>query len=100
MIADPGRGIVSHDKEKFLLYWLSNRTDESGHVGTVLLMEPAPDFYKTDGQKECKSSWSIITHYLRQVSATLFRYLFVAYYFFTCTNTSISSANYGGYRLS
>jgi len=65
-IADPSRGMVSYDKEKFLRYWLSNQTDDSGQVGTILLMEPTPDFYKSEGEKEHKLSWGIITQYLRQ----------------------------------
>ena len=35
-------------------------------VGTILLMEPTPDFYKSEGEKEHKLSWGIITQYLRQ----------------------------------
>jgi ATP-binding cassette subfamily B protein len=65
-IADPARGIISYKKEEFQPYWISNQTDGIGMVGTVLLMEPTPEFYKKEGEKEQKLNWTIITNYLRQ----------------------------------
>lgn len=65
-IADPARGLISYKKEEFQQYWISNQTEGIGIVGTVLLMEPTPDFYKSEGEKERKLNWSIITNYLRQ----------------------------------
>ncbi|SEW52322.1 peptidase domain-containing ABC transporter [Chitinophaga arvensicola] len=64
-IADPGRGIVSYKKAEFLRYWVSNSKDEIGEIGTVLLMEPSPAFYESEGEKEAKLNWGIITRYLR-----------------------------------
>lgn len=64
-IADPASGIVIYKKEEFLSYWLSN-VKEGSEVGTVLLMEPTPDFYKSEGEKEHKLSWNIVTQYLKQ----------------------------------
>lgn len=65
-IADPARGLISYNKDEFQQYWISNQTDGIGLVGTVLLMEPTPDFYKSEGEKQRKLNWSIITNYLRQ----------------------------------
>jgi ATP-binding cassette subfamily B protein len=65
-IADPARGIIVYKKDEFLQFWLSNQTEDTGKVGTILLMEPSPDFYKSEGEKEHKLSWGIITQYLRQ----------------------------------
>lgn len=65
-VADPAVGIVDYSKEEFLQYWVSNRVEGTGDVGTALLMEPAPVFYKSEGEKEQKLSWTVITQYLRQ----------------------------------
>ncbi len=65
-IADPARGIIPYTKEEFLRYWLSNKTDNIGDVGTALLMETTPRFYENEGEKEHKLSWGIVTQYLQQ----------------------------------
>lgn len=70
-IADPGRGLVSYPKDEFLQYWVSNEKDNIGHVGTVLLMEPAPAFYESEGEKEHKLNWGVVTQYLRPARGQL-----------------------------
>ncbi|HEY2580887.1 MAG TPA: peptidase domain-containing ABC transporter [Mucilaginibacter sp.] len=65
-IADPARGIISYKKKEFLQFWLSNKTEDIGQVGTILLMEPGPNFYKSEGEKEHKLSWKVVTQYLHQ----------------------------------
>ncbi|WP_291122630.1 cysteine peptidase family C39 domain-containing protein [Flavobacterium sp. UBA6046] len=50
-IADPARGIISYKKKVGIQFWLSNEAEEIGQVGTTLLLEPAPDFYKSEGEK-------------------------------------------------
>jgi ATP-binding cassette subfamily B protein len=70
-VADPAVGIVDYSKEEFLHYWISNKVEGAGDVGTALLMEPAPVFYKNEGEKEQKLSWTVITQYLRQNKAAL-----------------------------
>jgi ATP-binding cassette subfamily B protein len=70
-IADPAVGLVDYKRDEFLRYWISNKVDGAGEVGTALLMEPSPNFYKTEGEKEEKLSWTIITQYLRQTRPQL-----------------------------
>jgi ATP-binding cassette subfamily B protein len=64
-IADPGEGIISYQKAEFIAHWQSNKNDDTGHVGTTLLLEPGPAFYENEGEKEHKISWRTITQYLR-----------------------------------
>jgi ATP-binding cassette subfamily B protein len=64
VVADPGRGMITYKKTEFLNYWISNKKEEIGEVGTVLLMEPTPSFYDNEGEKEHKLKWSIIAQYL------------------------------------
>jgi ATP-binding cassette subfamily B protein len=72
-IADPARGIVYYAKDEFLQFWVSNQINDIGRVGGVLLMEPSPDFYKIEGQKEQKLGWGVITQYLRPSRHQLFQ---------------------------
>jgi ATP-binding cassette subfamily B protein len=64
-VADPARGMILYKKEEFLRYWLSSVVQDVGNVGTALLMEPAPSFYETEGEKVHNLNWGIITQYLR-----------------------------------
>lgn len=65
VVADPGRGIITYSKKEFLRYWVSNKNEEFGEVGTVLLLEPTTAFYNEDGEKEHKLKWNIVAQYLK-----------------------------------
>lgn len=65
-IADPAGGIILYKKKEFLQYWLSNKVEDIGDVGTALLLEPASTFYENTGEKEHKLTWGNITQYLYQ----------------------------------
>jgi len=64
-IADPDLGKISYSIKEFKDHWLSNEDGELGEVGTVLLLEPSPDFYSHENEKENKLSWEVIISYLR-----------------------------------
>ncbi len=54
-ISDPGQGNKVYTKQEFLKYWAS--IDENGDkFGIVLLLEPTPQFYELDNEKEDESS--------------------------------------------
>lgn len=72
VIADPARGMITYTREEFLQYWISNKKEEIGEAGTVLLVEPTPIFYDQEGEKEHKLKWSLITQYLGQSKRQLF----------------------------
>lgn len=72
VVADPGKQIITYTKEEFLRYWITNKKDEFGEVGTVLLMEPSPTFYETEGEKERKLNWGSVSKYLLQSKQQLF----------------------------
>jgi ATP-binding cassette subfamily B protein len=64
-VADPAMGIIEYNRAEFLQHWLSNKEMDNGDVGTALLMEPTPAFYESEGEKERKLTWGIVTQYLR-----------------------------------
>jgi ATP-binding cassette subfamily B protein len=63
-VADPARGMITYSREEFLQYWISKRDEDIGLMGTVLLMEPTPDFYRVEGDKERKLDWTVVSSYL------------------------------------
>lgn len=60
-IVDPAHGIVKITKEAFLKAWIS--TDDN--FGVALLLEPTPDFYKGDDEKEVSGNLAFLFNYLK-----------------------------------
>ncbi len=65
-IADPAKGIIVYTKEEFTKQWISTVNEKDESVGTALLLEPTPEFYKQEGEKENKLSWGLVLQYLQQ----------------------------------
>jgi ATP-binding cassette subfamily B protein len=65
-IADPAKGLISYTKEEFLQQWVSTINETGEGIGTALLLEPTPAFYKHEGEKENKLSWGLVLQYLKQ----------------------------------
>ncbi len=66
-IADPGKGLITYKTGDFLKYWSSSKNEEGNSIGTALLLEPTPEFYKFESEREQKLSWSRISRYLYTV---------------------------------
>lgn len=69
-IADPGKGIITYTKDEFLNHWISSSSsplvERDGGEGIALLLEPTPNFYNEEGEKEQKLSWKLVLQYLAQ----------------------------------
>ncbi len=63
-VADPRHGLIKYSKEEFLNGWLSSRKDGEDH-GIALLLEPTPDFYAQEGEREDHAKFSFLFKYLR-----------------------------------
>lgn len=63
-VSDPAHGLVKYTKEEFCQGWISTRK-EGEDQGLCLLLEPAPDFYKTEDESMNKSSFKFLFSYLR-----------------------------------
>ena len=64
-IADPGKGIIKYTLPEFKEHWISSVNEEGNRTGIALLLEPTPDFYRSEGEKEHKLSWNLVLQYLR-----------------------------------
>lgn len=62
VIGDPAKEILKLDKKEFLKSW-SVEQDNGLYFGILLLLEPSPEFYNQDDNKENKSN-RIIFNYL------------------------------------
>ena len=76
-IADPAIGVINYNREQFLEHWASSKTNGVHDVGVALMLDPTPDFYKQESQKENKLSWNLALQYLRNSRGQIFR-VFIA----------------------
>ncbi|MCL2097443.1 MAG: peptidase domain-containing ABC transporter [Bacteroidales bacterium] len=64
LVADPAHGLIKYSKEEFLSGWLSSRKDDEDR-GIALLLEPTPDFYAQEGEREDRTKFFFLFKYLR-----------------------------------
>lgn len=64
-IADPGKGLRSLPEAEFLAHWLSTKL-ESQNFGILLTLEPTPDFYNTEEDRDKGLSFTYLIGYLRR----------------------------------
>lgn len=66
-VADPAVGLLKYDKETFLKSWLSVSEYGDGNLtqGTVLLLEPTPQFYNEEAPQDSKLHFRYLLEYLR-----------------------------------
>lgn len=62
-VADPAFGRTVYTREEFLKGWISTRKDGEAK-GSVLLLQPTPDFQNLDGEPVKKSGFSYLFRYL------------------------------------
>jgi ATP-binding cassette subfamily B protein len=62
-VADPAHSLVSYKRSEFLKCWYSTKKDEE-NVGTALLLEPTPEFYRDSDDEEKKFKISRMAGYL------------------------------------
>lgn len=63
-VADPGQGKIKFTVQEFLSGWLSTKT-EGQDEGVALLLEPTPDFYNAEDEKQDKSKLRFVLQYLK-----------------------------------
>jgi ATP-binding cassette, subfamily B, bacterial len=51
LVADPAKRLITYSKEALLQHWETTVNDDQNPVGTVLLLEPTPDFFEQKGDK-------------------------------------------------
>ena len=54
-ISDPAHGLIKYTKDEFLDGWIANKQKLSHSEGSVLLIEPTPEFYKNEDDTTSKN---------------------------------------------
>jgi ATP-binding cassette subfamily B protein len=62
-VADPAHDLVVYNKKEFLKCWYSSKENEES-IGTALLLEPTPEFYRDSDDEEKKFKISRMFGYL------------------------------------
>ena len=63
-VADPGQRLIKFTVQEFLSGWLSTKT-EGQDEGVALLLEPTPDFYAAEDEKQDKTKLRFVLQYLK-----------------------------------
>lgn len=63
-VADPAVGLLRYTQVQFQERWVTIGADDIS--GIALLMEPSPNFYNEEGDKENGLNWGLVFRYLRQ----------------------------------
>jgi len=71
-VADPARGLVKYSREEFEKNWAMTTIDEE-KVGLVLILQPTPEFYEQEEEKEGKSGFSFLLRYIKMYRKYFFQ---------------------------
>ena len=63
-VADPAHGLIKYSLKEFTRNWISHQNDGEAK-GIALLLEPSPEFYKQEDEKQDKSTIRFMFKYLR-----------------------------------
>lgn len=63
-IADPAIGAVKLSKDELIRNWASSKMDDQP-AGLVLIIEPTPSLYQTEGEHENRRGFSFLLKYIR-----------------------------------
>ena len=63
-ISDPAHGLITFTKKEFIKNWVGNNANKYTEEGVVLLLEPTPEFYQSEFEKDEKFGFSFIFKYL------------------------------------
>ncbi|MGB8490276.1 MAG: cysteine peptidase family C39 domain-containing protein, partial [Bacteroidales bacterium] len=71
-VADPAAGLLKYSGKEFCKSWYSSKSDGTDQ-GTALILEPTPEFYKQEDEKESRLSLSYLINYIRPYKKYIFQ---------------------------
>lgn len=66
-VSDPAIGLIEYNQQEFLKFWIGNNANENTEEGIALLLEPTPNFHKSDfenEESENKFGFSLLFKYI------------------------------------
>lgn len=71
-VADPAGGMLQYTKDEFCKCWFSSSIDGEPH-GIALLLEPSPEFYQHEDDKEVRKGFRFLYSYLKPYKKLVFQ---------------------------
>ena len=71
-VADPASGLLKYTEKEFLRCWYSNQK-EGKQEGTVLLLEPTPEFYNKEDEGRVNLKFLYLLNYLKPYRKYIFQ---------------------------
>lgn len=72
-VSDPAVGLIKYSTEKFQKYWLSATDRDGQQRGTVLLLEPTPEFYEIDEKETKNLGFMYLLRYMKSYKRYIFQ---------------------------
>ncbi|MFK7832991.1 MAG: peptidase domain-containing ABC transporter [Winogradskyella sp.] len=63
-ISDPAYGLITYKKKEFIKSWIGENADENTEEGIALIIEPTPNFYQTEFDKDEEFGFRFMFKYL------------------------------------
>ena len=63
-LSDPAHGLITYTKKKFIKLWIGKNANENTEEGIALIIEPTPNFYENEFDKDEKFGFSFLFKYL------------------------------------
>ena len=63
-ISDPAQGLLTYTKEEFIKFWIGNNANDATEEGVALMIDPTPQFYKSEFEDDQKFGFNFIFKYL------------------------------------
>ncbi|WP_298904461.1 peptidase domain-containing ABC transporter [uncultured Psychroserpens sp.] len=63
-ISDPAQGLLTYTKKEFIKFWIGNNANDITEEGIALMLDPTPQFYKSEFDDDEKFGFNFIFKYL------------------------------------
>ncbi|WP_421803527.1 peptidase domain-containing ABC transporter [Flagellimonas sp.] len=71
-VSDPAHGLIKYSKDEFIDGWIPNKQKKYYHEGSVLLLEPTPEFYRIeDDSLKKKFGFKFLLPYFKEYNRVL-----------------------------
>lgn len=63
-LSDPAHGLITYTKKEFVKHWIGKNANENTEEGIALILEPTPNFYEREFDKDEKFGFRFLFKYL------------------------------------
>jgi ATP-binding cassette, subfamily B, bacterial len=72
-VSDPAHGLIEYNEKEFIKFWIGNNADNMTQEGIALLLEPSPQFFQSEFDKEEKKglTFGLLSQYVLRYKSSL-----------------------------